>query len=415
MIKRISSLIIFLFLAFSAVGCSAFFPKTETGTATSQASETVTGDGMSTDADPEPDSGNDSETDSQNDPETETGGWGQKEYAPDTWVNTVVDVSRTEYTYGELTEDLALLAERYPSYFTYQSIGTSADGRSIWSATLGNPSAERQLIVTAGIHAREYVTCLLVMAQAEFYLDNYTVGTYDGTPFSDLFSACAVVMVPMVNPDGVTLAEEGIDSVRDPDVKNTLLDVYRSDEKWGLTASSTSMNGYFRTWKANLAGVDLNRNFPTADWEGYHKMYLPSMQNFKGYTPGSEPETRALMQLTASLSAPVASVCVHSQGEVVYWNCGQTGTLREDSAALAQLACDMTGYRYIAEENHDASYSDYCVLNCGIPAVTVEIGNGKGSSLIPASQIPEILLKNRFLWTVSVSYLCVGRSSGDVP
>lgn len=364
--------------------------STETETATETATET------------EPES--ESATETETEPESETGTWGQTEYAPDRWENTVVDTSKTEYTFEEMEEDLRILASRYPSYFTYRSIGTSLDGRSIYCATLGNPNASRQIVVTAGIHAREYISCLLVMAQAEFYLDNYAVGSRNGETFSELFSACAVVIVPMVNPDGVTLAQKGIASVRNEEVKKLLLAAYESDKKYGLTASSSSMDGYFRTWKANLAGVDLNRNFATPDWESYRKMLKPSMQNFKGTTPESEPETQALTALMADLSNPVASLCIHSQGEVVYWNCGQTGELLESSRALARIAVTLTGYRYITEENHDASFSDYCVMNLDVPAITVEIGNGNGSSLVPASQIPKILTDNRFLWAATISY-----------
>lgn len=352
----------------------------------------------------DPDTETATETATEPATETESGKWGQTEYAPDKWQNSVVDTSKSEYTYEEMEEDLRILAARYPSFFTYKSLGTSLDGRNIYVATVGNPNAKKQIVVTAGVHAREYVSCLLVMAQTEFYLDNYTVGVREGEKFSDLFSECAVVIVPMVNPDGVTLAQKGIAAVRNTEVREKLLAAYESDKKAGLTASSSGMDGYFRTWKANLAGVDINRNFGTADWEGYHKMYRPSMQNFKGYLPESEPETKALTSLMASLSGAVASLCMHSQGEVVYWNCGQTGALRETTRDLARIAVNLTGYRYITEENHDASFSDYCVLNLGIPAITVEIGNGKGSSLVPADQIPGIILENRFLWTSVAAY-----------
>lgn len=97
------------------------------------------------------------------------------------------------------------------------------------------------------------------------------------------------------------------------------------------------------------------------------------------------------------------SVCIRRE-KWCTGTAGKTGALRETTRDLARIAVNLTGYRYITEENHDASFSDYCVLNLGIPAITVEIGNGKGSSLVPADQIPGIILENRFLWTSVAAY-----------
>lgn len=63
------------------------------------------------------------------------------------------------------------------------------------------------------IHAREYMTPLLMMKQLETALNFYDTGHYDNTALSDLFQQVAVHMIPMSNPDGVTLAQSGLNGI----------------------------------------------------------------------------------------------------------------------------------------------------------------------------------------------------------
>ncbi len=66
-------------------------------------------------------------------------------------------------------------------------------------------------------------------------------------------------------------------------------------------------DGYAKRRRRNAAGVDLNRNFPTADW----CLTSAHRRNYSGRTPASEPETRALLNLIASLQ-PARIIAIHS-------------------------------------------------------------------------------------------------------
>ena len=81
-----------------------------------------------------------------------------------------VDVSKVRYTYSEMVDDLTTLAEKYRDKMSYRAIGDSLDGRKIYAVTLGRADAEKQIVISAGIHGREYLTPMLVMKQLEFYL-----------------------------------------------------------------------------------------------------------------------------------------------------------------------------------------------------------------------------------------------------
>lgn len=286
----------------------------------------------------------------------------------------IVDCSEREYSYAELQADLTALAEAHPTRFSYRSFGKSVAGRELYVGILGNPNAKKQVLVSAGLHGREYLTPLLVMKQLEFYLTYYDVGHYDGIPYATLFDEVCFYVIPMNNPDGIMLSQEGINSLTDPDLRKTVESIYYSDLSAGLT-SQTNINKYLQYWKANARGVDLNRNFD-ALWEKYYNYSLPSFAQYKGPSAASEPETQATAALTESLSNPVAVLCIHSQGEVIYWNCGQENSLLDATLKFVEALSDRTGYEIITERNNDASFSDWCALKKDLIAVTLETGLG---------------------------------------
>ena len=289
--------------------------------------------------------------------------------------DTVVDSTKREYSYEEMCADLAGLYAAYPNRFTYESIGRSVAGREIYAVCLGNPDAPRQILVSAGIHGREYLTPLLVMKQLEFYLRYYDVGTYEGLRYSELFERCAFYIVPMSNPDGIMLSQAGISSLPDETLRQTVQAVYEADYQKGYT-SQTDINEYLKYWKANARGVDLNRNFD-ALWEEYRiGEPVPCHKNYKGPAPASEPETQALAAFTDSLTNPVAVLCIHSQGEVLYWDCGQSEPLHTETRTFTEALGTGTGYTVVMEQNNDASFSDWCALERDLIAVTVETGKG---------------------------------------
>lgn len=286
----------------------------------------------------------------------------------------IVDTSKREYSYDEMAQDLLSLAAAYPSRFKVESIGTSIAGRNLYLGILGNPSAPRQIIVSAAIHGREYLTSLLTMKQIEFYLTYYETGNYNGISYATLFDSCCFYIVPMSNPDGVMLSQEGLYSIADPALRTQVERIYAKDLEEGYT-SQENIDQFLQYWKANAAGTDLNRNFD-ALWEEYRGAGRPCCVQYKGPTPASEPETRALVELTERLPNVCAVLCIHSQGEVLYWNCGQDESLKQTTLRFTQAIADRTGYKIIPEQNNDASYSDWCALEKGLVAVTVETGKG---------------------------------------
>jgi hypothetical protein len=118
----------------------------------------------------------------------------------------------------------------------------------------------------------------------------------------------------------------------------------------------------------------------------------------------SEGESAYLVALTESLSNPVASVCAHSQGEIIYWRCFQEGTLEIENKRLAQIAQKVTGYAIIDDNQTEPSYSNWTILAHGIPTITVETGLG-GYPQNHGTMASGIYDRNRDLWAaVAAAY-----------
>ncbi len=323
--------------------------------------------------------------------------------APVTPGETIVAPDDKGYTYPMMVEDLAALKATYGSRFSYESIGKSVDGREIYACVVGNPNAPRKIMITGGMHGREYLSSLLVMMQIEHYLSRYTVGKYNGLAYYDMFREYAFYILPMINPDGIMLALEGIESVQTPEVRENLESIYADNLRDGLTGAE-DINDYFAyNWKSNANGVDLNRNFPLSNWRDVTTGIMsPCFRNYKGPSAASEPETKAISAWVQSLGEIEGMLAFHTAGQVVYWDCGMSGSVRQETSDLARAICDHTGYKFIYDKHLDASLNDWMTLELGVPTVTVEIAEVEYP--MPPSRIEKAWEQARDLWVVTAQF-----------
>ncbi|MDD6035997.1 MAG: M14 family zinc carboxypeptidase [Lachnospiraceae bacterium] len=300
----------------------------------------------------------------------------------------IVDTGKEPYTYDEMCEDLELLAYAYPDIISLSWEGKSADGRRIPAVLFGNPEAEHTLFIQAAIHGREHLTTLLVMEQLETYAREYDTGSYSGRTYREIFSDVALLVVPMTNPDGVSISQLGTESIETEELRALVEGFYERDGA-GMTREY-----FYRRYKANANGVDLNRNFAYG-FEEFVGNAVPAADRYKGEAPASEPETRYLMELTESRQT-AAALSYHATGSVLYWDFGQTGAFREKCLSFVNVVHELTGYRivYSASEKQDAAgYCEWAAGIKGIPEVTIEIGTV--AAPLPISQFENIWLENR--------------------
>lgn len=295
------------------------------------------------------------------------------------------------YTYSNLEMDAKLLLQAFSDLVTMDSLGTTADGRSIYHFLAGNPDAKTKIFINGGIHGREYMTCQLVMKQLINYLQHIKMQEiYGDTSYLEMWESCAVHVVPMINPDGVTISQYGLSGLKSEAVRANVEAIAQREGGFGDAY-------YYKRWKANANGVDLNRNFD-ALWEQYDdQVGQPSADHYKGTYPGCEVEASSLINLTEQESFDM-TISYHTQGSVVYWYFGQEGALYNDTKEAAELVASLTGYPTDANYEYldPAGFKDWCIDKKGIPGLTIEIGTE--TSPVPPEQFDDIFSRNQYVW-----------------
>lgn len=291
----------------------------------------------------------------------------------------IVSTTHQKYDYDEYVEDLELLEEKYSEHCRVEVLGQTADKRNLYEVTIGNPEAEKHLIVIANLHAREYMTTQLCMRQIEYYLQNYNK-KMDGKKVADVLDKVAIHYVPSCNPDGTAISQYGFKAIRNKSL-------YKKLKK---------MQGNSKTWKANARGVDLNMNW------GY-KFKKRGKAAYAGYTgkkAASELETKALLSMIKDVSKQgkiVGIVSYHAMGSVIFGNCGKNAksSVKKNTKKMYQVAKKTTGYYLYGNANSKCQSREYFLYVAKIPCITLEIGNN--TCPVPQKQFASIWKKNKKL------------------
>lgn len=243
-------------------------------------------------------------------------------------------------TYREVTERISDIGRRGAET---GSIGRSEYGSEIPFIKIGR--GKPTIIVTAAIHARENVTASLALDMAEYARESAADGS--------------LYFLPMLNPDGARLIEEGAAAFGQKSAE-FLLRVNGGDRDFSL-------------WKANGQAVDLNVNFAARWGEGSLNRFVPSPESYVGKQPFSAAETRALRDFTLS-AKPDCTLSLHAKGRVVYWYFHQSGEVKARDRRIAEFIASETGYALgEAYTTSAGGYKDWCVEKLGIPAFTIEV------------------------------------------
>lgn len=299
------------------------------------------------------------------------------------------------YTYENMVNDIKVMSEIYGNYLYYDVLGETADGRVLFDIVIGNPNAEKQIFINAGTHAREFLTCQLVMKQLYTYIQHIKAQDFYGEiSYLQMWDECMVHLVPMVNPDGVTISQIGLEGIRNENLRQTILTIAQNDGK----SPSTD---YFDHWKANAEGVDINRNFD-AYWEKYNDhLGRPSSDHYKGEYPGSSVEAKALIDLTEE-NAFLYTISYHTQGEIIYWRFENIDQIYDRAHQWVEKLSKSTGYRLY--DNYEvvdpAGYSDWGIYRCFIPSITLEVAKGESPYL--ASQFNKVFEENKEVWEITI-------------
>jgi murein peptide amidase A len=201
-----------------------------------------------------------------------------------------------------------------PAPATWVVIGHSRQGRRIVAAQVG--SGPRRLLVIGGVHGREFGRAVAK------HLAAYLVARPGVIP-----PGSRIDVLPCLNPDGAALRRRG-----------------------------------------NARNVDLNRNFPTADWRRALRSGDPAAPECNGGTgPGSEPETRALLRYLHQGFDGVISL--HSKGGFIDFN----GPHARRVAAVMARASGLPVERIAYQSSITGSLGEYGPAAYHLPVITVEL------------------------------------------
>ncbi len=188
-----------------------------------------------------------------------------------------------------------------------REVGRSHEGRPLIRIDAGPAEAPRVTLVIAGLHAMEWIGVETALALLDAWL-------------ADPPRERRLVMLPLLNPDGYAKVERELRA------------------------------GRRRFTRANARGVDLNRNFAT-HFRARHAW--PSLLPFlggPGPAPGSEPETRATLDVLDVERGKIdRAVSLHSFGRKLLLPFGGRWKRPDDYEALTALAREVNhglGERY---------------------------------------------------------------------
>lgn len=287
------------------------------------------------------------------------------------------------YSYDIMMLNIQRFILKYP-FLNIGNIGTSVMGKNIPYIQIG--FGPNKVLYVGSTHANEWITSTLLMKFIEDFSNSYLedANIFNNISTREIYESSTIIIVPMLNPDGVDLVTGDIDVL--------------SDEY--INAKNISQNypniPFPNGWKANISGIDLNLQFP-AEWDKakeikYRQGFTtPAPRDFVGNYPLEAPESIAIYDLTASNNFSLM-LTYHTQGEVIYWkfldynppNAQLYGELFEK---VSGYSLETTPY-----SSSFAGFKDWFIQNFNRPGYTIEAGFG--TNPLPISQFNEIYMDN---------------------
>ena len=130
-------------------------------------------------------------------------------------------------------------------------------------------------------------------------------------------------------------------------------------------------DGKAKQTRTNSNGVDLNRNFPTQNWEKTTK----ESDYYGGETPASEQETQFLVYVIDKYK-PDLIVTLHEPYKIVNYD----GPAKEIAEKFSQI----TGYKTKESIGYPTpgSFGTYCGIERNIPTITLELPEKEDKELL---------------------------------
>ena len=275
------------------------------------------------------------------------------------------------YTYSDVMADIASFAADYP-FLRFFKFGQSVMGKPLYGIKIG--TGPKKVLYVSGHHGLEWLTSAMILSFVRAYADAIKNGKeLCGYNARELAVETTMYIVPMLNPDGIDLVAGNIPE---------------SSPYYQKLREMFPDLDFSTTWQANINGVDLNHNSNA----GFDPILPgPAPSRYGGPYPESEPESRALAQLTREIN-PALVIAYHSQGQEIYYDF--EGHVPPRGEELAQQFARISGYTATIPTGTAAfgGYKDWFIKEYDRPGFTIEIGLGKNP--IGFDQLEQVLGEN---------------------
>lgn len=252
------------------------------------------------------------------------------------------------------------------------SIGESVMEKKIYCIKYGDGS--KKLFVNGAHHGLEYITSAFLMRFLREFAQAVENGEdmlgYDVKPLKE---GVGLYVVPMVNPDGVDIAVNGLDI---------------TNRYHRRLISIVGIHSFNKVWQANANGVDINHNYD-AKWSVVERSAGPT--KYSGPYAESEPETKAVCEFVRSMDFDML-MAFHSQGGEIYYDFD--GLREVADRQTAEKLSRASGYPVRTPEGSAAfgGCKDWFIKEFGKSGFTVEMGHGKNP--LPLERMNEFFADN---------------------
>lgn len=268
-----------------------------------------------------------------------------------------------------------------------ETIGVSLTGREIPGFTLGN--RDDSVIFAGAFHGSEWLTINILLRFLRDLCRCISLGEdIGGIKLRERLKQRGALFIPCVNPDGVEINLKGFSAAGE------------------YSRMIESISAATCKWQANAGGVDINHNFP-ANWEHIRRLEeesginSPAPTRYGGKAPGSEPETRAIMNCCIERDF-ARGYAFHSQGREIYYSFGKNTP--KASLTMARLFSRCCGYKISSPPKiaDGGGFKDWFIEKFHRPAFTFEIGKGENPLPLSDGDREYELLKKALCLTIIV-------------
>ncbi|MDF2947202.1 MAG: hypothetical protein K0S51_1881 [Bacillales bacterium] len=283
-----------------------------------------------------------------------------------------------KYSYSEMQSDIQELQQRYP-FLKVEVIGTTVEKRSIYKITLGESNTK--VMLNGSHHGREWITTLLLMQMLEEYSQSYNDGTFlFGYQGKTLLDKVAISFIPMVNPDGVEIAQFGPTQNQ----KNFFYNIWKRNLNWNV-------------WKANGVGIDPNSNY-NYKWKPNPSYPRPGLMGWRGNYAEQAIETKSIAN-DVRKNKYAYTLAYHSSGRILFWYVNQKGLQYDRDLNSAKQISNITGYSLVSigsSLNTAAGLTDWVSGTMKMQGNTIEVASSKyAGTQVPLIEYPNIWNQNR--------------------